>query len=82
MAAAKDLPVLGVAELGYMLDVTRARVSQMVQQPDFPDGIELRMGKVWWAEDITAWAAAKDAPSQYPRHLARRPRRRSQRARR
>ena len=41
------------------VDVTRTRVSQIVQQPDFPAGIELRMGKVWWAEDITAWATTK-----------------------
>jgi hypothetical protein len=56
----KDLPVVGVAELGYMLDLTRARISQIVREPDFPRGIELRMGKVWWFEDITAWANAKD----------------------
>jgi hypothetical protein len=25
----------------------------------FPKGYELRMGKAWWFEDITAWANAK-----------------------
>jgi hypothetical protein len=59
MPRSKDLPVVGVAELGYMLDVTRTRVSQIIQKPDFPEGIELRMGKVWWSEDITAWAKEK-----------------------
>ena len=50
---------MGVAELCYMLDLTRARVSQIVQQPDFPDGIERRMGQVYWMEDIQAWAKDK-----------------------
>lgn len=53
------MPVVGIAELGYMLGVTRPRVSQLVQQPDFPRGIELRMGKVYWMDDIRAWAKAK-----------------------
>jgi hypothetical protein len=59
MPRSKDLPVVGIAELGYMLEVTRARVSQIVQHRDFPQGIELRMGKVYWMEDIQAWAKEK-----------------------
>jgi hypothetical protein len=71
MPASKDLPIVGVAELGYKLEVTRARVSQLVQQADFPEGVELRMGKVWWFEDIAAWADAKGRtlrkiPSTWP----------------
>jgi predicted DNA-binding transcriptional regulator AlpA len=59
MPRSKDLPVVGVAELGYMLDVTRPRVSQIVREPDFPKGIALRGGRVWPMEDIRAWAQVK-----------------------
>jgi hypothetical protein len=59
MPRSKNLPVVGVAELGYMLDLTRARISQIVQEPDFPKGYELRMGKVYWMDDVRAWAKEK-----------------------
>jgi hypothetical protein len=59
MPRSKTLPVVGVAELGYMLDLTRARISQIVQEPDFPKGHELRMGKVYWMDDVQAWAKDK-----------------------
>jgi hypothetical protein len=59
MPASKELPFVGVAELGYMLDVTRARVSQLVVQDGFPDGVELRLGTVWWWSDILEWAERK-----------------------
>ena len=51
--------MVGVSELCYMLDLSRPRISQIVQQPEFPDGIELRMGQVYWMEDIQAWAKEK-----------------------
>ena len=71
MPRSKNLPVVGVAELGYMLELSRPRISQIVQQPDFPSGIELRMGKVWWSEDVIAWAKDKGRklraiPSSWP----------------
>jgi hypothetical protein len=59
MPRSKDLPVVGVAELGYMLDLTRARISQIVREPDFPKGYELRMGKAYWMDDVRAWAQEK-----------------------
>ena len=45
-----------MAELGYMLGVSRARVSQLVAKPGFPAPTELRMGKVWQLSDVEAWA--------------------------
>ncbi len=56
MAASKSLPVIGVAEIGYLLGVSRTRVSQLVKQQGFPAAIELRMGKVWWWDEFIAWA--------------------------
>jgi len=68
---AQSLPIVGVAELGYMLNVKRARVTQLVAKSDFPTAMELRMGKVWWAADVEAWAAAhgrtlRPLPASWP----------------
>jgi hypothetical protein len=47
----------GSAELQYMLDVSRQRITQLTADPGFPAPIaELRMGKVWDLEDVLAWA--------------------------
>jgi hypothetical protein len=47
----------GSAELQYMLDVSRQRITQLTADPGFPAPIaELRMGKVWDLEDVVAWA--------------------------
>jgi len=72
MSGTTTFPVLGAAELGYMLEVNRARVGQLAAQPDFPQPVELRMGKVWWAADIEKWAARKGRvlrklPPSWPR---------------
>jgi predicted DNA-binding transcriptional regulator AlpA len=71
MTAAR-FPVVGVAELGYMLNVNRARVGQLAAKPDFPRPVELKAGKVWWTEEIEAWAAGKGRvlrplPASWPR---------------
>lgn len=40
-----------------MLGVSRQRVQQLVSRADFPAPVvALGMGKVWVAEDVTAWA--------------------------
>jgi hypothetical protein len=59
LVPAQERRLVGVAEIGYMLDVTRARVSQLVAKDDFPTAEELRMGKVWWIREFRAWAAAR-----------------------
>lgn len=47
----------GAAEIANMLGVSRQRVQQLTNRPDFPTpDIELAMGKVWRAERIRAWA--------------------------
>lgn len=52
--------MLGNAELGRLLGVTRQRVSQIVSGPDFPrPRFTLAMGSVWALEDVTAWADIK-----------------------
>lgn len=55
--------LMGAAEIGALLDVSRQRVQQIVNRPDFPAPVAtLAMGKVWGAEDVRAWVAAHRAP--------------------
>lgn len=50
--------VLGATEIAELLDVTRQRVQQLAQEPEFPAPVaELKMGKIWLEADIVAWAA-------------------------
>ncbi len=48
----------GAAEIGRMLGgISRQRVQQLVNRPDFPEPFEvLDMGKVWKREDVEQWA--------------------------
>ena len=49
--------LLGNAELGKLLGVSRQRVSQLVTKDDFPaPRAVLIMGSVWTLEDVIAWA--------------------------
>ena len=48
--------LMGAAEIGKSLGVSRQRVQQLVSRPDFPAPVAvLGMGKVWEAEDIEQW---------------------------
>jgi predicted DNA-binding transcriptional regulator AlpA len=52
--------MLGNAELGRLLGVTRQRVSQIVSGPDFPrPRFTLIMGSVWALDDVQEWANRK-----------------------
>ena len=49
--------LLGNAELGRLLGVSRQRVSQLVTRDDFPKPrAVLTMGSIWTLEDVSAWA--------------------------
>lgn len=49
--------LVGSAEIGRMLGVSRQRVQQLISQPDFPrPEVTLEMGKVWTRADVVAWA--------------------------
>ena len=48
--------LMGAAEIGARLDVSRQRVQQIVSRPDFPAPVAvLGMGKVWEAGDVERW---------------------------
>jgi prophage regulatory protein len=52
-------PVVGAAEIGAMLGVSRQRAGVLAQRPDFPAPLAtLAMGTVWDTAAVTAWAAA------------------------
>jgi hypothetical protein len=48
--------LIGAAEIGDLFGVSRQRVQQLVNRPDFPKpDVELAMGKVWKTEDVLRW---------------------------
>lgn len=48
--------LIGAAEIGELFGVSRQRVQQLVNRPDFPrPTVELAMGKVWETEDVRRW---------------------------
>lgn len=52
--------LVGAAEIGRMLGVSRQRVTQLTAREDFPEPeVVLAMGKVWRTEDVRRWAEAQ-----------------------
>lgn len=60
------LALMGVAEIGIRLGVSRSRAAQIVKEKGFPEtAATLIMGQVWEASDVEAWIA-KRRPHQTP----------------
>ena len=58
MTTISPMRLLGAAELGALLDVSRGRVTQLTGKPWFPEPVtRLRMGAVWEIADIERMAA-------------------------
>jgi prophage regulatory protein len=55
--------LVGSAEIGRMLGVSRQRVQQLVNRDDFPrpDAV-LEMGKVWKRTEVETWARDHGRP--------------------
>lgn len=53
-----DTPTpIGPHEIAVMLNVSRQRVTQLMQRDDWPaPWAVLATGRIWRAEDIAAWA--------------------------
>lgn len=64
MCPMSTIKLMGAAEIAQMLNVSPSRVHQILRDdPAFPDPVAvLSMGKVWNAEDIERWHAARQAP--------------------
>jgi hypothetical protein len=54
------LDLVGAYEIGQMLGVSRQRVQQLRQRPDWPEGVKLQMGTVYERADIATWAREHD----------------------
>lgn len=51
--------LMGQAEIADRLGVTRQRVQQLVNKPNWPEPFDtLAMGKVWWIKDVDEWIRA------------------------
>lgn len=49
--------LMGAAEIGRLLGVSRQRVQQLVNTTGFPEpAAVLDMGKVWHTDDVRRWA--------------------------
>lgn len=52
-----ELRLVGSAEIGHFLNVSRQRVTQLQREPGFPEPLaDLAMGKVYDFNDIEQWA--------------------------
>lgn len=60
MVLAMPLDVVGTYEIRQMLGVSRQRVQQLRQRPDWPRGVKLRMGTVYERTQIEDWAREHD----------------------
>jgi prophage regulatory protein len=51
--------LMGVKEIQLRLRLSRQRVQQLAERPDFPAPYEeLAMGRIWLARDVEAWISA------------------------
>ncbi|WP_083971556.1 hypothetical protein [Actinoplanes awajinensis] len=51
-----DIGLMGAAEIGKRLRLSKQRTYVIVGRKGFPDPqAELAMGKVWLAEDVESW---------------------------
>lgn len=54
------MELMGAAEIGALLGVSRQRVNQLAGRADFPAPVAvLAMGKVWLREDVELWVASR-----------------------
>lgn len=55
----EDLDLVGLAEIGDMLGVSRQRVDQLARTKDFPEPVAtISAGRIWRRADVEAWARA------------------------
>lgn len=60
---APRMDLMGAQEVAELLGVSRQRVHQLAERPDFPRPVAtLAAGKIWRGEDVRAWAARHRKP--------------------
>lgn len=62
IVACMAIRLMGTHEIGVLLGgISRQRVDQLTRRPHFPAPVaELGQGRVWLAEDVERWAAARE----------------------
>jgi hypothetical protein len=71
-AKTQRLPVVGAAELEYLLGVSQQRAFQLINHPSFPaPWVHLRAAKLWLMDDVETWADEHDRklnalPAEWP----------------
>ncbi|WP_232344000.1 helix-turn-helix transcriptional regulator [Actinoplanes awajinensis] len=54
--AAADSSLMGAREIADRMGLSRQRVQQLAERPDFPAPVALlRMGRVWRTTEIESW---------------------------
>lgn len=53
--------VMGPAEAAAALGVSRQRMHQLEQKPEFPEALELSVGRVWDGPTMRAYAADRSS---------------------
>jgi len=57
MSSAVELDLVGLAEIGDMLGLSRQRVDQLARSNGFPDPVAvISAGRIWLRDDVKAWA--------------------------
>lgn len=58
--------LVGAAEIAEMLGgISRQRVTQLTKHAEFPPpALRLRMGALWWADEVRQWAADHRPPAR------------------
>ena len=63
------LRLVGAQEIRGLLGVSRQRVCQLAERPDFPEPVAvLSRGRVWALADIEAWINARRTAERPRRH--------------
>lgn len=51
------LELVGLTEIGHMLNVTRQRVAQLAETVEFPEPVaEISAGRIWLRQEVYQWA--------------------------
>ena len=62
-----DIGLMGAAEIGNRLGLSKQRTYVIIGRKNFPDPqAELAMGKVWLTEDVEAWIKVHRPPLDAP----------------
>lgn len=59
--------LMGAGEISERLCLSRQRVQQLAERDDFPVPFaDLKMGRIWWRQDVELWIAGWRDPEGEP----------------